>query len=100
MCKRCYPRCSRMVPDSDAILLAAGAVRALYKVHWAGGGAHIVVDDMNVDDEDIAWSIAQADADEDAFALEALEALMPLTRLQRVRAIHLGTGAVVEKVTP
>lgn len=87
MCNRCNPRIARSVPLTPAIAAASRAIASLYEVHLAGGMAHVVTDDMNVDDEHVEWSL-NACGPEDDRAAEALRALRPLTRLQRVAAIQ------------
>ena len=83
---------------NSAIDAAADAVAALYDVHAAGGLAHAVVDDMNVNDDAIDQSIAwigetTGDGNRSDMmpeeSLAALRALRPLTEAQRVRAINL-----------
>lgn len=88
MCNRCDPRCVRSVPVTPEIASAAKAVASLYEVHCAGGGAHVVTDDMNVDDDDLAFCMNWKDTDD--VARHALLTLQPLTRLQRVKAIQMG----------
>jgi hypothetical protein len=92
---------------TPAIERAAEAVRALYEECPAGGHAHVVTDDMNVDNDDIDECIVWIDdpeadpirqlggddivtPDELALARAALVALQPLTRRQRVLAIQRG----------
>lgn len=97
MCNRCDPRCARSVPITPAITTAANLIRALYECTGAGGAAHIVTDDFNIDDHWVEHCIASAkvllphgetlQAPDESIA--ALEALRPLTRLERVKAIHL-----------
>lgn len=88
MCNRCSPRIARSVPLTPAIAAASAAINALYVEHLAGGMAHVVTDDMNVDDEHVEWSLNACVPGEDDLAAAALRALRPLTRLQRVAAIQ------------
>jgi DNA repair photolyase len=100
MCDRCNPRICRGVPITPAIEEAAERIRALYALHSAGGRAHIVTDDFNVDDEHVEWclrDLAENGAREDDQAMvrlsrATLEALRPLTRLQRIAAVHVAEG--------
>lgn len=108
MCNLCDPRVVRGMVPTPAIEAAAAAVRALYAECQAGGHAHVVTDDLNVDDDDIAGCIEWIDEPQKdplrrrlgpqdpynaphrlALARAALVALQPLTRRERVFAIHL-----------
>lgn len=67
----------------------------VYELSAVGGFAHMVIDDMNVDNSHIDWCIkyAAACADEDpelsSRSLKALKALRHLRRRWRITAIEV-----------
>lgn len=93
MCKRCDPRVVRGMQATPAIVSAAERVRELYESEPGAGQAHVVIDDRNVDDCHLTAALERAS---DPLARDALLALRPLSRRERVLAIHLGERSATD----
>lgn len=91
-------------PDviSPEIVAAAEAVRALYEFNCVGGPMHIVTDDWNLEDGNLASCAEQIKAEEHEptrlAALDAYWALAPLTEFQRAVALAVWEGFLDEPV--
>ena len=58
-------------------------VRAIYAQHCAGCCLHILTDDGNVEDSDVAYCLQQARESKHADCIRAAELLMQMTHTQR-----------------
>lgn len=94
MCIQCYEEAGSPAIINDETKRVAALVDKLYEGAAAGGTAHIVVDDWNLDDGSIEWCLAQPmpqDYDPKQLDIEtqALTALLALPMEQRVSAMAL-----------
>jgi hypothetical protein len=66
MCEGCWTEYGRPNIRNERTEAAAALVSLLYEIAPAGGRAHIVTDDWNIETEHIAWCIEESPRDEDA----------------------------------
>ncbi len=55
MCYGCWEEAGKPQIVNPMVLHAVATVEALYEVHCAGGGMHIVTDDWNCEDSDVKF---------------------------------------------
>lgn len=77
---------------NDAVLAAADAVNELYEVHAAGGSAHIVTDDWNLENHSIEFCIGYAKDEGDDIALDVLHLFKELRVGERATALAIFDG--------
>ncbi len=100
MCLSCWRECGSPAIDTPAVRDAARASAAVHDFHGAGGGLHIVLDDWNLEDEQVAWcllpeNLAQygsPDPAERAQEIYAGLAFLALTEDERASALALEEG--------
>lgn len=90
MCQGCYEEYGRPAPD-EAARGVVPLIAAVYERCPVGGRLHIVVDDWNLDDEDIAYCLGNDIPDVDR---KCGEALASLTVDQRAAALAIYNGYV------
>jgi hypothetical protein len=95
MCENCWNDYGRPAIVNAATLAALEMVKDVYAKHAAGGLAHIVLHDFNIEDESVEWCIKdgfRANDESDALAIKALHAFRSLTVAERasVLAMHMG----------
>lgn len=90
MCIECYDEEYGAVrEDTTEVRLAAEAIDRLYEAHPAGGALHVVVDDWNLEDENLAFCATQ---EMDEVERACFDALMPLSLSARASALGLHEG--------
>ena len=62
MCTSCWEELGRPRLDTPKVREAAALIATLYQHQGVGGHFHIVTDDWNVDDENVAFCVAEAAA--------------------------------------
>ena len=103
MCRGCWEEYGSPEIKTEATRAAAKLAERVYEFSCVGGNLHIVLDDWNIEDENIAWcrerinrirsgTIEQYD-DTDPQQLEAedacLKALEPMTLEERASALAI-----------
>lgn len=103
MCFECYKAAGKPAIINEKTIYAAALVSKVYEFSNAGGHAHNVIDDWNLDDSNINWCIKLIDendekTDTNPLQIEAeLECLMALSRLtddERASAMALHEGFI------
>ena len=105
MCYGCYEEAGEPAIINEATQAAAALIAKVYEFSMAGGNAHIVVDDWNLEDSDIRWCLDTAlaenvhKADEEQLAAEkaCLEALLALKPAERASAMALHGGFISQE---
>ena len=97
MCEGCWHKYGSPRADTPGMHAVQPLLRALYDRHAAGGWAHIVTDDWNIEDEHIVWCLENAMPDGwplDAWTLAdpVLHAMKALTMDERASALALFWG--------
>ena len=101
MCYGCYEEFGKPTIVNDLTKAAAVAIARVYECRCAGGNLHIVVDDWNLDDEDIAFCIkyignggfeGQDDPEKLIAESECAEMLKRMTLEERVSALAIYDG--------
>ena len=82
------------------ILRVVALIEEVYEYNAAGGGAHIVLDDWNIEDDDIQWCIDHLPeyseaGEERAVTMACLIAMMGLTIDERASALAIVDGFVL-----
>ena len=106
MCFGCYEERGKPAIVNEKTRAVAALVDRIYDLHLAGGLAHIVVDDWNLEDGNIQWCLDYTEANKDREPADlveacraALEALLAMTDDERASAmaIHEGWIGVVPR---
>ena len=101
MCYGCWEEAGKPKIDNERVQRAIASVKALYEVHGAGGCMHIVTDDWNCEDGNVAWCrewMASGDVqklwqrDPDALEMECLAAFEALSEDERYSALAIESG--------
>jgi hypothetical protein len=93
MCYGCWMESGKPNIRNERVERAAKAVTALYGEHFAGGKMHIVTDDWNCEDSNVAFCadlIAKEGGDD--LEKECLAAFQALSDDERVSALALEHG--------
>lgn len=83
--------------DTVEVRRAAELIAALYERQWVGGHFHIVTDDWNLDDENVACCVAEVAAGTNAWADSPVDAdlgalLTAMSEEERASALGLFEG--------
>jgi hypothetical protein len=101
MCYGCYEEMGSPKIVNDATTLAARLIDRVYDFSGAGGNAHVVLDDWNLEDNDIRWCLTEGLAMGAAFGdskeqmneeRACLEALLALSKDERASAMAIYEG--------
>lgn len=102
MCIGCYEERGSPTIINDRVLAAAALIGKVYERALAGGSAHAVIDDWNLDDHCIQWGLDhQHDVnkgfeprpeDELRVERECLEAMLALSEDERASALAINDG--------
>lgn len=103
MCMDCWENYGSPRLDTDAVRVVVGLIEQVYDYNAAGGGAHIVLDDWNIEDDDIRWCIDNLSECSEAgpervVTMECLSALLGLTLPERASALAMVDGFVLAAV--
>lgn len=101
MCCGCWEEAGSPTIINERVIKAVDTVKALYEVHGAGGGMHIVTDDWNCEDDNVKWCreyIMYGELEKyfkrppDKVEIDCLEAFEALTEDERYSALGLERG--------
>ena len=101
MCIECYEKYGSPSIINELTRRAAKLIEAVYEFNAAGGNAHIVVEDWNLDDGDIDFCLDEVktnrrgdSADKLNAERQCLEALKALTLEERASALAIYDGFI------
>ncbi len=102
MCHECWVNAGKPREVTEMVIRAAEAIDEVYVYSFVGGNLHVVIDDWNVDDEDLAFCRAEAipenlhEASKEWIKKEreCLGLLEGLTVAQRAAALALQSGYI------
>lgn len=101
MCQDCYESYGSPVDVTPETKETVKAIRELYGYAAAGGGAHVVTDDWNLDDEDIDFCLNNQDGEylrdkpeEAKVTLKVLTLLRTMTESQRATVLGIRDGFI------
>ena len=94
MCMNCYAEAGAPRIVNEATLRAAKLVAELYATDYGGcgGNMHIVTDDWNLEDDNVAFCAACAAADGTLLEREIAAAFVAMTEDERASALALWDG--------
>ena len=97
MCFGCWNDMGRPAEFTADTMKAVAAVQRLYELNCVGGPAHIVTDDWNIEDEDIAsCGTDEASGDDPPEVIEAARVVLalfsPMTEAQRATVLAINDG--------
>lgn len=93
------------LPATENMLQAASLIEELYEYHSAGGPLHVITDDFNVEDSNLAFCLLQIPGWNDPYNAEdsphvqwlsskILDLLEPMTESQRGASIGIAHGYI------
>ena len=102
MCYGCYEEAGKPAIVNHKTRQVAKAVSKIYEYNGVGSNAHIVVDDWNLDDESIDWSLTEglssnvheSTAEQLDIERQCLTLLKSLTEDERYSALAIQRGFV------
>lgn len=93
MCQSCWEEYGSPRIDTPAVRAAVATINDLYALCPTGGRCHVVVDDWNLEDHDLAYCEQEKRTDEtpdeESVARACLAALRPLSTEERASALAL-----------
>lgn len=99
MCDRCYEELGSPAVVTEATVRLSALIAQVYEHHSAGGNAHIVIDDWNLDDGDIDFClqrVAENPYDDPQEQLDAerecLQLMRQCTMDERASALAMADG--------
>ena len=96
MCQGCWEERGQPKIDNEKVRAVQPLLAALYAVHSAGGMAHVVADDWNIDDDLVRASLEDLDPGDRessaALAVPVLSAMLDMTIEERASALALHRG--------
>lgn len=94
----CYRKLGSPVVVNSAVLHCAALIGCVYDLCPCGGRAHIVLDDWNLEDDNIAFCLGWDDPDEtqeeNVACVAALQAMRSLSIPERATALALHDGFI------
>jgi len=94
MCISCWQEYGSPKIINENVLSAVEVIRELYDESCVGGNLHIVVDDWNIEDENLAWCGAKELSDTEKKCFDALSLLSIGERASALAIVEELVGAI------